>query len=263
MGEEPPIEKWNPFKQGRVAKPPPKPVAEKPNKIYRGEPLAANKARKKKSVMRWSEVQIRHTRMKNRLLDEPPVAGDLIADNAPMYSSFGRNGIFNVPVKPQSLAKAKSKPAIVVEPEVEGDAEKPQKVQFDVRATPRSDVTSQLGGRKARNAHEGLVGANQTLFRRVAGKFDDVIARKPPTGFTEKLDSSQAPTAAGTANRRDSFMSGANPVSSGRKNREFSRTGMSNIENATEQFGAIRTLTRFGVRTNGFSMSRYGALGAA
>ena len=113
--------------------------------------------------------------------------------------------------------------------EPEPEAEK-VKVHFD--KTPRSDATgSQLGGRKAKNPHEGLVGANQTLFRRVGGQLEDAIGRKPATN-TEKADLSQAPTAAGTVQRRESFNS-INQVTSGRRN-TFNKTSMSNIVGETE-----------------------------
>ena len=98
---QPPTDK---FKQGRVPKPPAKPVADKPNNVNKCEPLPRNKVKKKKAAMRWSEVQLKHTRMKNRLLDEPALCGDLYSDNAPLYSSFGRNGVFDVPARPKRAA---------------------------------------------------------------------------------------------------------------------------------------------------------------
>ena len=146
------------------------------------------------------------------------------------------------------VAKTFSRKKTIV---VGGD--KGQKVAFKI------DTAEDERPRK-RSINECLVTANQTMFRRVGGKLDDA----PRGGFAGKPDItakevqlSQAPTAAGTVGRAD--LASDRPVSE-RRSTNFNKTGLTDIHGESEKFGTIRTLTKFGVRTNGFTMRNFGAV---
>mmetsp|Transcript_25607 Transcript_25607/g.39402 ORF Transcript_25607/g.39402 Transcript_25607/m.39402 type:complete len:181 (+) Transcript_25607:1396-1938(+) len=109
------------FKANRVPKPKKKDITEKAftKNFVKGAKVPPNK--RVKTNQRWTEVELRYNKNKNRVLDVVQQAADLPDDYKPLFSSFNPNKVFEPPPSSKQMMRGakQRKPSMTHRPSIQ------------------------------------------------------------------------------------------------------------------------------------------------